>query len=119
MVNYAPQLELLQRAALVITHAGMNTVLEALSCGVPIVAIPITNDQPGVAARLRWSGAGERVPLWQLSVPLLKSSIQRVLSQSSYREQAQRLQQAIAQSGGVERAADIVEQAVMHQSFQS
>jgi zeaxanthin glucosyltransferase len=112
VVSYAPQLELLQRAALVITHAGMNTVLESLSCGVPLVAIPITNDQPGVAARISWSGAGEKVLLWQLSTPLLKSAIHRVLTQSSYREQAQRLQQAIAQSGGVERAADIVEQSV-------
>ncbi|MEO0376017.1 MAG: glycosyltransferase, partial [Cyanobacteria bacterium P01_A01_bin.17] len=58
VVGYAPQLELLQRATLTITHAGMNTVLESLSNGVPMVAIPITNDQPGVAARVAWSGAG-------------------------------------------------------------
>jgi len=35
-----------------ITHAGLNTVLEALAQGVPQVAIPVTNDQPGVAARI-------------------------------------------------------------------
>ncbi|MBW4515848.1 MAG: glycosyl transferase family 1 [Timaviella obliquedivisa GSE-PSE-MK23-08B] len=117
VVGYAPQLELLQQAKLVITHAGMNTALETLSCGVPMVAIPITNDQPGVAARIAWTGAGEQVPLSQLSVPLLKSAIEKVLNQPRYREQAQRLQQAIAQSGGVTRAADIIEQAVS--SFQS
>lgn len=51
VVNYAPQLELLKIADLTITHAGVNTTLESLSNGVPLVAIPITNDQPGVAAR--------------------------------------------------------------------
>src|SRR5207244_2301491 len=49
IVAYAPQLELLRRASLVITHAGLNTVLESLAHGVPMVAIPIANDQPGVA----------------------------------------------------------------------
>jgi len=44
VVGYAPQLELLQRTTLTITHAGLNTVLESLSNGVPMVAIPITND---------------------------------------------------------------------------
>jgi zeaxanthin glucosyltransferase len=112
VVNYAPQLELLQQAKLVITHAGMNTALETLSCGVPMVAIPITNDQPGVAARIVWTGCGEQVPLSQLSVPRLRRAIEKVLSQPRYREQAQHMQQAIAQSGGVNRAADIIEQAI-------
>ena len=40
---FAPQLELLGRAALTITHAGLNTALESLAQGVPMVAIPITD----------------------------------------------------------------------------
>lgn len=114
VVRYAPQLELLQRAALVITHAGMNTVLESLSCGVPLVAIPITNDQPGVAARLIWTGAGERVLLPELTVSRLRTAIQTVLTQPSYHEQAKRLQRAISKSRGVHQAADIIERAVSH-----
>ena len=44
VVRFAPQLEIVKRAALVITHAGINTVLESLSVGVPLVAIPLGND---------------------------------------------------------------------------
>jgi hypothetical protein len=62
MLGFAPQLELLRRASLTITHAGMNTVLESLAEGVPMVAIPIANDQPGMGARLAWSGSGAVVP---------------------------------------------------------
>jgi len=60
VVEVAPPLELLPRAALTITHADLNTVLEALSCGGPMVAIPIANDQSGVAARLAWSDPSYR-----------------------------------------------------------
>ncbi|KAB8316193.1 glycosyltransferase [Tolypothrix campylonemoides VB511288] len=112
VVKYAPQLELLQKASLNITHAGLNTTLESLSYGVPMVAIPVTDDQPGVAARIAWSGVGEFVPLSRLSVPSLQETIKRVFTQESYKQNTTRLQEAIRRTGGVSRAADIIEQAV-------
>ncbi|MEL6401901.1 MAG: glycosyltransferase [Cyanobacteria bacterium J06626_4] len=112
VVGYAPQLKLLQKAALTITHAGMNTVLESLSNGVPLVAIPITNDQPGVAARIAWTGTGEFILPNQLTVPKLRRKIRQVLTQTSYRQNAVRLQQAIQASGGAPQAADIIEQVI-------
>lgn len=112
VVSYAPQLELLKKASLTITHAGMNTTLESLANGVPMVAIPVANDQPGIAARIAWSGVGEFISLKKLNVPDLKSKIQRVLTEDSYKENSLRLQKAIQNAGGVKRAADIIEQAV-------
>jgi len=110
VVSYAPQLELLQKATLTITHAGMNTTLESLNNGVPMVAIPIANDQPGVAARIAWTGAGERVPLAKLTVQRLQKAVKQVLTEDSYKKNALRLQDGIKQAGGVSRAIDIVEQ---------
>ena len=78
VVGNAPQLQLLARATLTITHAGLNTVLESLRCGVPMVAIPIANDQPGVAARIAWTGTGAVVPLRRLSEPRLRRAIDQV-----------------------------------------
>ncbi|MEH1904398.1 MAG: glycosyltransferase [Nostoc sp.] len=112
VVGYAPQLKLLQKATLTITHAGMNTTLESLNNGVPIVAIPVANDQPGIAARVAWAGAGEAVPLSRVNVPKLRTAIQKVLMEDSYKKNAVRLQEAIQKAGGVSRAIDIVEQAV-------
>jgi zeaxanthin glucosyltransferase len=109
-VGYAPQLELLQKATLTITHAGMNTALESLSNGVPMVAIPIANDQPGVAARIAWTGTGEVVSLAKSGSPNLRAAVKRVLTQDSYKQNAVKLQAAIRRAGGVSRAADIVEQ---------
>jgi zeaxanthin glucosyltransferase len=110
VVNYAPQLELLERAALVITHAGLNTTLESLSNAVPMVAIPISLDQPSVAARIAWTGTGEVVPLAKLSDLRLQETIERVLTVDTYKQNALRLRSAIRSAGGVSRAADIAEQ---------
>ncbi len=112
VVGYAPQLELLPKASLTITHAGMNTVLESLSNAVPMVAIPIANDQPAVAARIAWTETGEVIPLKEVSVENLRIAIKRVLKEDSYKENALKLQKSIKQAGGVSKAADIVEQAV-------
>lgn len=112
VVPYAPQLQIIEKADLIITHSGLNTVLEALSRGVPIVAIPITNDQPGTAARLARIGVGEVIPSTRISARRLRSAIQRVLRDDSYKKNASRLQGAIRRAGGVLRAADIIEQAI-------
>lgn len=112
VVPFAPQQQLIDKAALVVTHAGMNTTLGALSSGVPMVAIPITSEQPGIAMRTAWSGAGEAISLKKLTVSKLRETIKRVLTEDSYKQNALKLQTAIRNAGGVKRAADIIEKAV-------
>jgi zeaxanthin glucosyltransferase len=112
MVDRAPQIELLKRSALCITHAGLNTTLESLTQGVPLVAIPITNDQPGVAARIAYTKTGTCVPLKELTVPRLTFLIDEVLRNSEYPGNANRLRQAIANTNGLEKAVDLLEEAL-------
>ena len=109
VVNYAPQLELVKRATLVITHAGLNTVLESLSEGVPMVCIPLGNDQPGVAARVKAHGAGVVVPPRRVNAKRLRSAVRAVLENDSYRLAARKIQSAIAEVDGLNCAADIIE----------
>lgn len=109
VVPFAPHQKLIARSTLVITHAGLNTVLTALGCGVPLVAIPITNEQPGIAARIRYVGVGDFIALKDLNENTLRSTIERVFYQSHYHQRAQQLAQKIKEAGGVNRAADIVE----------
>lgn len=112
VVPYAPQLALLERASLVVTHAGMNTVLDSLSAGVPMVAIPVTYEQPAIAARVAWHRAGEVVPLRNASARRIRSAAARVLGQPHYRAAARGLSAAITAGGGVERAAEVIERAI-------
>ncbi len=109
VVPFAPQLELLKHAAVCITHAGLNTALESLTNGVPMVAIPITNDQPGVAARVRWTGSGEVVPLKKLNAASVRQAVSNVLTKPRFRDHARKLQAGIAGLKPLERASEIVE----------
>jgi zeaxanthin glucosyltransferase len=111
VVSKAPQIELLKRAELCITHAGINTTLESLALGVPMVAIPVGFDQPGIAARIVYHGVGESVPVASMNTEDLSGAIQKVLGNPSYRDTARRFQRTIAQTHGLDRAADVLERA--------
>jgi len=111
VVRSAPQIELLKRAALCITHAGLNTVLESLAQGVPMVAIPIAYDQPGTAARIAYHGVGELVELDELTTEGLRGLIEKVLQDPSYRERAGYFRKVISKTRGLDVAANIIEQA--------
>ena len=113
VVSYAPQVELLAReeTCLTITHAGLNTVLDSLTFGLPLVAIPITFEQPAIAARIKWTGVGEVIPATSLSVSKLRTTVQKVLTDKRYSQNASKIRESINQGQGVKGAADIVEQA--------
>lgn len=107
-----PQIELLSRASVCITHAGINTVLEALSFGVPLVAIPVGFDQPGVAARITHHRLGECLPVGTLTTENLSGAIRNVLNNPTYGRHARRFQDVIAQTNGLELATDLVERSL-------
>ena len=109
VVKNAPQLSLLEKASLTITHAGMNTVLESLSNGVPMVAIPITNDQPSIASRIAWTKTGKVIQLENLTVHNLRSAINEVLQDKSISENARKIQESLKSGGGLERAVKIID----------
>lgn len=111
VVEFAPQLAILDRASLLVTHAGVNTVLEAISRGVPMVALPRSADQPGMAARIEYSGVGLRASFRHCTVDELRRLIQRVLAEDVFRRRVRELQTVMVAAGGAARAAEIAEEA--------
>ena len=109
IVNQAPQLEVLERASVCITHSGLNTVLESLAHGVPQVAIPITFDQPGVAARVAAKRTGVTMPFQKLTADRLSTLLSEVLDNAEYCQNARKFQNIISKRNGLSMAADIVE----------
>jgi MGT family glycosyltransferase len=112
IVKRAPQLDLLKEASVCITHAGLNTVLESLAQGVPQVAIPVTFDQPGVAARIAEKQTGVVTSLDKLTPNHVSDLLNEVLTNSIYRRNARDLQNAIAEANGLSVAADLVEESL-------
>jgi len=112
IVKRAPQLELLKQASVCITHAGLNAVLESLAQGVPQLAVPIAYDQPGVAARIAQKQTGVVTSLDKLTADHLSTLLNEVLINATYRDNACKLQKAIAEANGLSLAADLIEEAL-------
>ena len=111
IVSQAPQVQVLQKATLCITHAGQNTVLESLAQAVPVVAIPVANDQPGVAARVAQTNTGKFIRFAEVSAPKLRALVDEVIAEPVYRDNAARMGSIIRNLDGPQLAADIVERA--------
>src|SRR5262245_16355999 len=108
VVGYAPQLDLIWRAALTISHGGLNTALESLAQGVPMVVLPVTYDQPGVGARVEWAGVGRSIPIGWARVGRLRDAVSSVLRDPAYRARACVLRSNIEAADGLNRAADLI-----------
>jgi zeaxanthin glucosyltransferase len=109
VVEQAPQLQLIPRATIVVTHAGINTALESLLHGKPMIAIPQAADQPGIAARLERAGVAERISMATLTVELLRATAVKVMNNSSYRVKAEAMQAHLKETRGLEMAVKLVE----------
>jgi UDP:flavonoid glycosyltransferase YjiC (YdhE family) len=71
------------------------------------------NDGPGTAARIEWLGCGEILLEKELNPQRLRKKIKMVLGDPRYRQSAEKLREAIKQAGGVKKAADLIENAVI------
>lgn len=100
-----PQLEILPRTTLFITHGGMNSVNEALFYNVPLVVVPQGADQPWVARRVEALGAGLSLSPRHLNADHLRRAAKRVAFQPTYAQAAARVGESLRTSGGYGRAA--------------
>lgn len=112
-VGYAPQRSLLQFVNVFVTHCGMNSVLESLLAGVPLLAVPkLRLDHPGVAARIAHHKVGIVLSQSERKNPArLRLALEQLLHDPEYRTNVQRFQQLMRASGGASAAAAIIEKA--------
>jgi MGT family glycosyltransferase len=104
-----PQLEVLARTSVFVTHGGMNSTMEALHDGVPLVVIPQMAEQAVTAARVAELGLGLALDRASVTATSLREAVERVAHEPSFRERAQRMQQEVRGAGGYRRAADALQ----------
>lgn len=107
--SYFPQLEVLKRADVFITHAGFNSVNEALYFGVPMLALPQVNDQHMVAKRLVSMHLGMAESMKELSSEILKSKTEALLLNRQIKENCIQVSQKMREAGDLERVIKEVE----------
>jgi MGT family glycosyltransferase len=93
--HFVPHRAVLPSASLVITHGGLGTVMAAIAHGVPLLCIPLKNDQFENAARVEALGAGIRMGK-HARPRALAGTIKEMLSEPCFRTAAQRLAAKLA-----------------------
>jgi MGT family glycosyltransferase len=116
VMRFAPQCAVLEHAALCITHGGCNTTAEALSFGVPLLVMPITTDQFGVAARVVASGAGLALSR-NATTEAVREAVAFMLCTDRFRVRAEQLKKEIEEAGGVRAAASLVESVLVEKAI--
>ncbi len=109
--SFVPQRAVLRTVAAVVTHGGLNTVLDALAAGVPLVVVPLAFEQSAIAARVVRSGTGIVVPRRRCTTQSVAAALRQVLDEPVYRARAEALRDEIAAAGGAARAVDLIERA--------
>ena len=104
-----PQLEILSKVDLVVTHAGFNTVNEALFFDLPMIALPLAWDQDFNADLIEFHECGKKLRYRRLHATSLIDSVNEILTTPKYRENAARLGRILRDNGGTKRAADLIE----------
>jgi len=105
---HAPQLDVLGRAAVFVTHGGMNSVSESLYHGVPVLVIPQMSEQEIVGRRVEEVGAGLYLAKEQVTAENLRESVQRLLTEARFGQQAALVRDSFHAAGGVARAAGAI-----------
>jgi MGT family glycosyltransferase len=105
---YVPQLEILPRTQLFVTHAGTNSVMESMYFGVPMVLIPQQPEQQLHAQRVVDMGLGIMLEKETVNATTLREAVERVAHDPLYRQRMQPIQQSVRAAGGYQRAADAI-----------
>ena len=94
---FVPFVRLLPKVDVMITNGGYGAVQQALSFGVPLVAAGDTEEKAFTAARVGWTGAGINLGTRRPASEQIRAAVRSVLTDSQYREQAQRLRTNFSQ----------------------
>jgi MGT family glycosyltransferase len=108
--SFLLQLEILMRAEVFITHAGFNSVNEALYFGVPMLALPQVNDQHMVAKRLVSMQLGMMENIKELSPDILRSKAETLIMDKNIKEKCAQISQEMRTFAQLEQTVSRLEE---------
>jgi len=104
--DYVKQPDIFQYCKILISHCGLNTALDALSYGRPIIAIPMGIEQGAIATKLKRIGCA--VVVKNPKKKNLQKALSEILSKPEYEQNYELVKQEIEASGGAEKAIDVI-----------
>jgi MGT family glycosyltransferase len=108
--DYAPHSVVMPRASVVVHQGGIGTTGQALRAGRPMLVVPFGQDQPDNARRCLRLGVGRSLPYSRFTTPRVVNELSQLLTDPSYREQAEKVGQEVEAENGTKRACDAIEE---------
>ena len=105
-----PQIEILMQTDVFITHAGFNSVNEALNLAVPMYALPMVNDQHMVAKRIKDLELGMVGSFKEITPEILKEVVKELLTNRQWKENCQRISAQFKEAEHLTLVAETLEQ---------
>jgi len=102
--SHVNQIAVLEQADVFLSHCGMNSVSESLYFGVPLVMLPQTAEQKGVAERVKQLGAG--LMLDKTDAPAILNAIGAALRDPVYKKNAAAIGEGFRRCSGAKGAAE-------------
>lgn len=115
-----PQIDLLTRCDLMITHGGMNTITECVFAGVPMLVFPLSPhwDQPGNAARVVYHGLGLKGDIKQDGAKRISGNIKSLIENyGAYKENVRKMKVKFDEMNNSKEAVNIIEGLIKDSNF--
>lgn len=104
-----PQLDVLRHADLFVTHGGMNSVMESLYNGVPMVVSPQMSEQRANALRVEELGFGRMLTRDDFSLEALRTAVDEVSADPTVADRTRAMGEQMRKVDGPAVAADAIE----------
>jgi zeaxanthin glucosyltransferase len=109
VVPFAPQLSVLRKASVMLTHGGLNSIKECICLGVPMLVFPTSFDQPGNGARIVHHELGLMGDIRKVTPELLSSMLDKVTGDPSYRTRVRAMRERFLAADASTRGVELVE----------
>ena len=109
IVESAPQLAVLRRAQVMITHGGLGSIKECILHAVPMLVVPLDIDQPGNAARVLHHGLGLCADVRETSAASLLEQLEQLMFEQPFRVRGREMQTRFRAVELAQHGADVVE----------
>jgi len=107
--SFVPQIEVLGKVDVFLTHCGMNSVNEAMSLGVPMIAMPFVNDQISNAKRVVELGIGKRVRSFPSRGKEIYNTAKSILNDNKIKSNCLELQKNLQKDNNFKNVIDKIE----------
>jgi zeaxanthin glucosyltransferase len=110
--HWAPQIQMLSRASVMITHAGLGGVKESILHGVPMLALPLMRDQFDSANRITHHGLGAQGDIERIGPEDLSSMLDRLIADRSIRERVSAMRDEFERAEALNLSVTIIEKVI-------